>query len=198
MSTFNTHARKYHHGDLAAAAVEAGLAMLKERAMDDLGLREVARAVGVSATALYRHFPDKDALLAALAGEGMARLGAAQATAQRRAGSGVAGFNATGRAYIDFALANPGLFRLMFSCRPGAAASGAEAPGMATQAPPMVLLRENVAALLKQEVDSEAVTILCLRSWGLVHGLAVLLLDRKLAPADHLIDAAIDVRQLLP
>ena len=50
--------RSYHHGDLRAAAIAAGLELLKSRTADDLGLREVARAVGVSATALYRHFPD--------------------------------------------------------------------------------------------------------------------------------------------
>src|SRR6201999_3361048 len=66
--------RSYHHGDLRAAAIAAGLELLKSRTADDLGLREVARAVGTSATALYRHFPDKAALLRALAKEGLHRL----------------------------------------------------------------------------------------------------------------------------
>ena len=69
--------KNYHHGDLRAAAIEAGLTLLEEREADDLGLREVARAVGVSATALYRHFPDKAALLRALASAGLERLAAA-------------------------------------------------------------------------------------------------------------------------
>ena len=63
--------RPYHHGNLRAALIEAGMALLAARALDDLSLREVARAVGVSATAVYRHFPDKGALMAALAAEGL-------------------------------------------------------------------------------------------------------------------------------
>ncbi|WP_163484857.1 helix-turn-helix domain-containing protein, partial [Escherichia coli] len=58
--------KAYHHGDLRVAALEAGLKLLETRTADDLGLREIARAVGVSATALYRHFPDKKALMTAL------------------------------------------------------------------------------------------------------------------------------------
>src|SRR3546814_16948384 len=64
----------------------------------ELGLRALARDVGVSATALYRHFPDKEALLDALADEGLRRLGALQAPAWLKAGGGVAGFQATGTA----------------------------------------------------------------------------------------------------
>src|SRR3546814_6352960 len=63
-------ARAYHHGDLRAAVIAAGLKRLAEDAGGELGLRALARDVGVSATALYRHFPDKEALLDALAEEG--------------------------------------------------------------------------------------------------------------------------------
>jgi AcrR family transcriptional regulator len=70
--------RSYHHGDLRQALIEAGLTLLDVRAADALSLREVARAVGVSATAVYRHFPDKGALLDALAAEGLRKLADAQ------------------------------------------------------------------------------------------------------------------------
>jgi AcrR family transcriptional regulator len=105
----------YHHGDLRAALIQEGLRLLEERRGDDVGLREVARAAGVSATAVYRHFPDKAALLRALSSEGLARLAEAQRRAFSGAGGGKAGFLATGRAYVAFALANPALFRLAFS-----------------------------------------------------------------------------------
>ena len=85
--------KTYHHGDLRAALIEAGMALLAEREADTLGLREVARAVGVSATAVYRHFPDKGALLGAMAREGLQRLGAAQAEAGKQ------GFGAIVRSY---------------------------------------------------------------------------------------------------
>ena len=71
-------ARPYHHGDLRNALIEAGLRLLDARgpdgAQDDPGLREVAREVGVSPTAIYRHFPDKHALKSALATAGLVRL----------------------------------------------------------------------------------------------------------------------------
>ena len=82
-------ARAYHHGDLRAAVIAAGLDRLAEGDGAELGLRALARDVGVSATALYRHFPDKEALLDALADEGLRRLGALQAQAWLKAGGGV-------------------------------------------------------------------------------------------------------------
>jgi AcrR family transcriptional regulator len=181
----------YHHGDLRRASLEAGFAMLRERATDDLGLREVARAVGVSPTALYRHFPDKAAFLAALSEEGFERLGAAQQAAQRRHRVGVVGFNATGRAYVDFALANPALFRLMFSHAHPDAITGTASGGA------MTLLRGNVEALADPACSPDEVRALCVHAWALVHGLAVLLLDGQLPRDDRLIDAAIDARSLL-
>ena len=107
--------RAYHHGDLRAALLQVGLRLLASGDANDLSLREMARAVDVSATAVYRHFPDKKALMAALAVEGLSMLARAQHQASEAAGGGVEGFNATGRAYVRFALANPALFRLIFS-----------------------------------------------------------------------------------
>ena len=106
--------KRYHHGDLRAALLEVGLRLLAERDVEGVSLREMARDVGVSATSVYRHFPDKAALMRALAREGLDRL----AGAQRDAASGKQGpasFAATGRAYVRFALANPALFRLIFT-----------------------------------------------------------------------------------
>ena len=115
VSTSQSSARPYHHGDLRTALLGEGLRLVEEGGADALSLREVARAAGVSATAVYRHFPDKRALMTALAQEGVRRLGEAQREAAAAAGSGAAAFTATGRAYVRFALANPGLFRLTFT-----------------------------------------------------------------------------------
>ncbi len=111
-------AENYHHGDLRASVLKAGLQLLKDRTADDLGLREVARYVGVSATALYRHFPDKEALLTALAHEGTERFAAVQAKAAKKVGGGKAGLYAMGLAYVRFAVENPALFRLLFRNAP--------------------------------------------------------------------------------
>lgn len=178
--------RSYHHGDLRAAAIAAGLELLKSRTADDLGLREVARAVGTSATALYRHFPDKAALLRALAGEGLHRLGVAQRQASEAAGGGVAGFSATGSAYVRFALDNPALFRLIF------ANPMPHDHKTLTAADPddaMAMLQAAAAALAPPGMESR---VFALQSWSIAHGLAMLILDRQITVDDATIDAVID------
>jgi len=109
MSTSNRSS--YHHGALRPALIAAARALLDEGGPAAVGLREAARRVGVSPTATYRHFKDKDALLAALAVEGFREFGAALAASERAPEP----LSAMGAAYIDFALAKPGMFRLMFS-----------------------------------------------------------------------------------
>jgi len=183
--------RPYHHGDLRAALIAAGLAMLHERAADDLGLRELARRVGVSATAVYRHFPDKQALMTALAHAGLAQLAAEQHAASDAAGGGEAGFDATGRAYVKFALANPALFRLIFSH----AKSEDSAPDSADTPDAMRFLRENAMRFTQ---DPERARLFALRAWSLVHGLSVLMLD-GMVPADPaLADAVVDAKDFAP
>lgn len=178
--------RAYHHGDLRTALVEAGLILLAERAADDLSLREVARAVGVSATAVYRHFPDKHALMTALARAGLDRLAAAQHAASEEAGGGAAGFAATGRAYVRFALENPALFRLIFAS-PLLQAPDIEDADRGSEA--LAFLRANAAAAAGQ--SGAAAKIVAVQAWALVHGLSMLMLDGQLPPDPQLIDQAI-------
>jgi len=178
--------KRYHHGDLRAALIEAGLALLAERSADDIGLREAARAVGVSATAVYRHFPDKGAFLAALAAEGLRQLGAAQRVATEAAGGGDRGFKAAGAAYVRFAAANPALFRLAFSAS-GAGPSWAPGDWRAENEAGR-LLRENAERL---SADEAAARLVALRAWGLVHGLALLILDGQIVLEDAEIDAVV-------
>jgi AcrR family transcriptional regulator len=179
--------KSYHHGDLRFAAIEAGLTLLEDRKADDLGLREVARAVGVSATALYRHFPDKAALLRALADAGLARLAAAQREAAAAAGGGATGFGATGRAYVRFALANPALFRLIFSAAPGAGDPFARPAEELPEA--FRMLWDNAARLTPPDAGPQAAPLIALEAWALVHGLAILILDGQIPRNDALIDA---------
>lgn len=186
VSTSKSRPRGYHHGDLREALIAEGLRLVETRAAEDVSLREVARAAGVSATAVYRHFPDKRALMAALAREGLDRLYAAQAEAAAGAQAGQA-FEATGRAYVRFALAQPGLFRLTF-----------EYPDVFPEGP----IDDAAGALLNQNAlelaggDPARARLVALRAWSLVHGLALLMLDRRVPADDALIDAAIDAAAL--
>lgn len=106
--------RSYHHGDLRRALIDAALDAIAEEGVASFTLRDVARRVGVSPAAPYRHFPDKDALIAAIAAECTARLGAAMDEAMAAAGDDpVARFRASGVAYVRFAVANPQMFRAL-------------------------------------------------------------------------------------
>lgn len=169
MSTSRPAKAGYHHGELREALVAAGLAILEEGGDPaSLGLREAARRAGVSAMAPYRHFSDKDALLAAVATVGFERLRAALDAADRR-GEGQAALIAQGVAYVAFAAAHPGLFRLMFkSC----SAAPPEALAQAS-ADAFGVLAARVAALVPAEQAADE----ALRCWSLVHGMAVLGLD---------------------
>lgn len=178
--------KPYHHGDLRGAVIETALGLLEKSDAEGLSLREVAREVGVSATAIYRHFPNKDALLDALAANAIERLSRDQAAASEAAGGGVAGFNAFGRTYVRFALANPALFRLLSARMPPA--SAAEGP--------MKFVRPIVDDLLPADTPLAQRASLAMLAWAIAHGLAVLILD-GLAPHDEaMIDAVIDSGRL--
>lgn len=183
--------RGYHHGDLRAALIDTGMALIEQRDAEQLSLREVARLVGVSAPAVYRHFPDKAALIEALAREGLNRLGAAQMAAAARETSPVDAFNAIGRAYVRFAIAHPALFRMMMNFEPSAQHL-ADIP--AGGANPMKLLRETVASLAPPGTSAAMLRIVVLRAWAQVHGLAMLMLDGQVPEDDALIEGVIESR----
>jgi AcrR family transcriptional regulator len=127
--------------------------MLEEEGLVRLSLREAARRAGVSHNAPYRHFPDRESLLAALAAEGFERLGEALRSRPRRE---------MGEAYVEFALAHPQRFRLMFG---GLVKGGPRERGVYER------LVESFADLGDDAPSAAAA------AWGLVHGLAHLLLD---------------------
>src|SRR5580698_9203996 len=91
----------YHHGNLRAALVQAGLTLLEKDEHGNLSLREIARQTGVSANAAYRHFADKEALFVALAAEGFRRLQATHLEAAQAASGPRQAMLAAGRAYIN-------------------------------------------------------------------------------------------------
>ena len=180
--------RAYHHGDLRAALISAGLGLLSEGTAETLSLREVARRAGVSPTAVYRHFPDKQALLYALCqhgGQALAQAqGAAQAAVRQAGGDGHAAFAASGQAYVRFALANPALFRLLMATQPPRGHFGADA-AKASQA--MRLLQDNIGALLPPGAPPAAQRIAAVHAWSTVHGMAMLMLDGQIPPDEALI-----------
>jgi len=182
--------KPYHHGDLRDGLIEMGMKLLETRQSEGLGLREVAREVGVSATAVYRHFPDKEALLRAIAERGFAMMGELQV--QASAGlSGPAAFAAVGAAYVRFALAYPAVFRLMFSSAPP---RDLFALPLEELSGPMRLLRSHVAGLMPAAMPEAARKTAAITAWALVHGLAVLALDRMITLDDGMIEAVMNAQ----
>lgn len=154
-----------------------------------LSLRDLARTVGVTPAAVYRHFPNKDALLEAIGLEGVRMLGAAQQAAYDAAGGGSRGFAATGRAYVRFALAHPALFRLVF-------AHGSRGPSPPDgDDPASALLRRTTKEMTGGGAAAER---LALQAWAIAHGIAMLMLDGRLPCDDALIDRLLDTRSLFP
>lgn len=172
MLTVSTSERgeRYHHGDLKRALVEAGLsALAEEGGPDKLSLRGLARRVAVSAMAPYRHFEDREALLAALAGEGYRMLGEAMRQAAEAAPADR--MRAIGEAYIRFALAHPPLFRLMFG---GAIPFG-------RRHPELNLAADAAFGVLRGEMEGRPSRYASpLAAWSTVHGLAMLLIEGRL------------------
>ena len=106
--------RSYHHGNLKQALLDASLNLIREVGPGAFTLREVARRAGVSHNAPYRHFRDKEELLAALAAEGFDRLTDAMTKAAEPATSALDRFRSSGRGYVEFALRYPQHFAVMF------------------------------------------------------------------------------------
>lgn len=183
--------RPYHHGDLRAAVLAAGRRLLDQRDGDDISLREIAREVGVTAPSVYRYFPDKAALLRALAHEGLAELAEAQRIASAAAGGGRDGFTATGEAYVAFAVAKPALFRLIYAHPPR---RDPMAPEWGSVSPSMKLLLDSSAQFAPPGRDAHE---MALHSWAVVHGLAMLVLAGQVKYDPAAIRAAIKVGQRL-
>jgi AcrR family transcriptional regulator len=145
--------------------------MLEKQGVGGLSLRVAASRVGVSHNAPYRHFQDRDSLLAALAAEGFAALGRAL---QQAAASG--GLRAMGETYVRFALERPQRFRLMF----GGAVPIARHAALRETA---TRVFEGLAQALAPQIPGPAGRDASIAAWALVHGLAQLLLDERIAAA---------------
>ena len=167
----STRRRAYHHGNLPVSLLAAAGKMLEKEGVAALSVRSAARRAHVSHNAPYRHFPDRESLLAALAAEGFERFGRALEEGQARGG-----LRGRGEAYLRFALENPQRFRLMFGgdLRMDRHSALREAAVRAFSG-----LMGALAGHLPGVANRDAPVA----AWALVHGLAHLLLDEQVAAA---------------
>jgi AcrR family transcriptional regulator len=181
-------AGRYHHGDLRRALLEEALQIIQRNGVEQLTLRSVGERLGVSRTALYRHFSDKPALLAAVGREGFRTLRLALTEAWDRNGRGGAGFEALGIAYVQFAVRHPSHYRVMFGRFVESCAKDAEFIEEAKAAFEVLVdsLREQQQAGLVRRDDP---TLLARFIWSVVHGIAMLAIDGQLRGVDEQGDA---------
>ncbi len=182
-------ARSYHHGNLRETLLLKGLELLESSENADISLRELAREVGVSANAAYRHFANKEALLLAMAAEGFTRFSQGQVAAMQKGETPMQQFMLAGRAYIDFACKNPALYRLMFG-RFSAAHRNDDmnsAGNIAFQG-----LINMIATVLQADPKSSQVNSAAIHAWSVVHGLSTLILDGQFDRHKDHIDAFVD------
>src|SRR5262245_1469706 len=191
----------YHHGNLRPVLVDTAVELARSTGPDGVVLREVARRAGVSHNAAYRHFEDRDALLAEVADRAMAELERAMheradaVTSTNPAERAMKRLGETGRAYVEFAIREPGLFAVAFTSPPSVAVHR----DPATLTGPYAFLNSvlddlvDVGALSQER--RQGADVAC---WAMVHGYAELHVHGPLREVpsemrDQMLESVLDV-----
>jgi AcrR family transcriptional regulator len=164
---------------LRRALLDEALHTIQTHGVEHLTLRTVGARLGVSRSALYRHFADKQSLLATVGKEGFRKLRQAVADAWEGNGRGRIGFEAMAKAYVQFAVAHPSHYRVMFG---GFIESAAKDDHFVAEA--KAAFQVLVDALVEQQnagdIRRDDPVLMARFVWALVHGTAMLLIDGQL------------------
>ena len=191
--------KPYHHKRLREALLQAAIHLIAEVGPAAFTLREVARRAGVSHNAPYRHFRDKEELMAAVAAQGFRELNQAMLDATKLPPNPVERLKAAGLAYVDFALRRPQHFTVMFDApvstrkHPQSADAGEQAFG--------TLLSFVKSCQDEKQLPSGDLHQLALLAWSMVHGIAKLATAKRLpyrTRADILKFARFVIEESLP
>lgn len=179
-----TKKEAYHHGDLRSALVALAMDHVRRDGAESFSLREAARDAGVTSGAAYKHFADKDQLLAAVAAEALTLL----AHRSQKATAGLKGkerLHTSAMAYIDFAAAEPRLFRLAFS-RFGSDGK-TEKDGVPSAFAQLRLAVTELQTDPGRPADPDALAL----AWAVAHGIASLISDGMWKKNDPRVEAAL-------
>ena len=179
MSKKSTAKANYHHGNLKEALVEVAVEIVRADGVAGLSLRKVAKKLGVTQTAPYSHFKDKTSLLAAVATVGFRLFTERMSQEMDKAETLENKINGLGMGYVLFALEEPQLFRLMFGTELSGYLESQEF--VQTAAKSYELISDSVAELIDRDKSGRDKSLATITAWSLVHGLATLLVDNKLA-----------------
>ena len=177
--------KRYHHGNLKEALIKAGLDILSEKGIEELSLRKVAQKVGVSHTAPYNHFSDKQGLLAAISTAGHEHLHQLLLdTFEKSKIQSSDVISDIAWAYLQFGLANPAKFKLMFS---GALEEERAHPEFVVISRMSITLFEEIIVFCqsKGQIPEGRVDIIAIKLWSLVHGFTYLMLENQF-PVEYL------------
>jgi AcrR family transcriptional regulator len=173
--------KKYHHGDLKNALIEAGIEILAKDGLGALSLREVARQAGVSHTAPYAHYADKQALIAAIATAGYEKLYARLAdVVQQNQATPAQQLVEAGWAYLEFAFEEPDHFKITFS----------DVVEKEKDYPAFVEISQKSFKLVVMIIEACQQTgvlpagpsdLIAVSVWSLLHGLASLILEEQIS-----------------
>ena len=173
--------KKYHHGDLKNALIKAGVEILSKEGIEGLSLRKVAQRAGVSHSAPYSHFPDKQSLIAAISTEGFNQLYAElDAAVLAYPKSPKKQLQQGALAYLHFALNNTDTFKIMFS---GVLEKEKEHPAF-VEISHKTFQRVVDVVRACQEVGimrASSPEMMAVAAWGQVHGIVSLALEGQIS-----------------
>ena len=190
MTGIKKQSHAYHHGNLRRVLIDTAVEIISEQGAKDLSLRKIAKRAGVSHTAPYRHFKDKNAILGAVAREGFdMMLRKTEERIARSRGNELDHFAISGLSYIDFAVNYPAHYRVMFGTRLENSYFSEE---FKPESIPVFKLLKDIIMVCQEKglLKAGDPQEMAMAAWSIVHGFAMLRIDH------HIPDQGMDEKRL--
>lgn len=172
--------KTYHHGNLKESLILKGLQILKEDGIESLSLRKLALELNVTVAAPYRHFKDNEELLSAIAVEGFVLLKEKlEEVVKKYPNQFLKQFQESGIAYVEFAIQNEEIFRLMYGSKIKDHSKHENLKKIGDESFYVLhlIIKDSQEAGIIKKTNTESIV---LAAWSLVHGLSILIIDKQL------------------